>query len=81
MNIAPITRSKCQVFIVVNPYPSLTEFYWLSFADIARAFGEVGFEVLSNQHLEEVLETLQVQNGPFLIELRIRPAGVPRVRI
>ena len=61
--------------------PSLTEFNWPSFASIAKALGGDGFQVSSNDQLEEALEALKSRKGPFLIELRLDPANVPRMRI
>lgn len=57
--------------------PSLTEFHWTSFVDIAKALGGDGFEVRS----KDELEALKNRKGPFLIELRLDPVDVPRMRI
>jgi thiamine pyrophosphate-dependent acetolactate synthase large subunit-like protein len=61
--------------------PSLTEFHWPSFATIAKSLGGDGIEVRSNEELESAIEALKVRNGPTLIELRLDPADVPRMRI
>lgn len=61
--------------------PSLTEFNWPSFADIAKSLGGDGFQVHSKEQLEEALEALKNRKGPFLIELQLDPANVPRMRI
>ena len=61
--------------------PSLTEFSWPSFAEIAKALGGDGFEVRSNEQLEAALKALENRTGPFLIELRLDPADVPAMRI
>ncbi|MCX8226243.1 MAG: thiamine pyrophosphate-dependent enzyme, partial [Sulfitobacter sp.] len=61
--------------------PSLTQFHWPSFADIAESLGGEGFEVRSQELLEEALEALKNRKGPFLIELRLDPVDVPRMRI
>jgi acetolactate synthase-1/2/3 large subunit len=61
--------------------PSLTEFHWPSFVDIAKSLGGDGFEVRSKEQLEEALEALKNRKGPFLIELRLDPLDVPRMRI
>lgn len=61
--------------------PSLTEFNWPSFANIAKSLGGDGFEVRSKEQLEEALEALENRKGPFLIELKLDPANVPRMRI
>ncbi len=61
--------------------PSLTEFSWPSFAEIAKSLGGEGFEVRSNEQLDEALKALENRSGPFLIELRLDPADVPAMRI
>ncbi|MEP0963890.1 MAG: thiamine pyrophosphate-binding protein [Roseobacter sp.] len=61
--------------------PSLSEFQWPSFAEIAKSMGGEGFEVRSQQDLEEALKALETRKGPYLIELRLDPADVPRMRI
>lgn len=61
--------------------PSLTEFHWPSFAEIARSLGGQGFEVHSNADLETALVSLENRDGPVLIELRLDPHDVPRMRI
>ncbi|EPX78206.1 thiamine pyrophosphate-binding protein [Litoreibacter arenae] len=61
--------------------PSLTEFHWPSFAEIASSLGGEGVEVHSNADLEAALTALEGRKGPFLIELRLDPHDVPRMRI
>ncbi|SMX40196.1 thiamine pyrophosphate-binding protein [Octadecabacter ascidiaceicola] len=61
--------------------PSLTEFSWPSFAEIANALGGEGYEVRSNDELETALQALENRKGPILIELRLDPADVPAMRI
>jgi thiamine pyrophosphate-dependent acetolactate synthase large subunit-like protein len=61
--------------------PSLTEFHWPSFAKIATTLGGQGFEVRSNEELEAALAALGNRKGPVLIELRLDPNDVPRMRI
>ncbi|WP_299024112.1 thiamine pyrophosphate-binding protein [uncultured Sulfitobacter sp.] len=61
--------------------PSLTQFAWPSFAGIANALGGTGFEVRSGGDLDEALDQLARRSGPVLIELRLDPADVPRMRI
>ncbi len=61
--------------------PSLTEFHWPSFAGIATSLGGQGFEVHSTEELETALAALADRNGPVLIELRLDPHDVPRMRI
>lgn len=61
--------------------PSLTEFNWPSFAQIAKSLGGEGVEVTSEDELETALDALKKRNGPFLIELRLDPRDVPRMRV
>jgi thiamine pyrophosphate-dependent acetolactate synthase large subunit-like protein len=61
--------------------PSLTEFQWPSFVDIAKSLGGDGIEVRSEEQLAEAIVALENRSGPFLIELRLDPADVPRMRI
>jgi thiamine pyrophosphate-dependent acetolactate synthase large subunit-like protein len=61
--------------------PSLTEFHWPSFAEIAKSLGGEGAEVHSAEELETALVALESRKGPFLIELRLDPHDVPRMRI
>lgn len=61
--------------------PSLTEFHWPSFAEIAKSLGGEGAEVHSAEELETALVALESRQGPFLIELRLDPHDVPRMRI
>lgn len=61
--------------------PSLTEFHWPSFAGIATSLGGQGFEVHSDEELEVALASLATRKGPVLIELRLDPHDVPRMRI
>jgi thiamine pyrophosphate-dependent acetolactate synthase large subunit-like protein len=61
--------------------PSLTEFHWPSFAEIAKSLGGEGIEVHSEAELETTLVALKNRKGPFLIELRLDPHDVPRMRI
>jgi thiamine pyrophosphate-dependent acetolactate synthase large subunit-like protein len=60
--------------------PSLTEFHWPSFAEVATSLGGQGIEVRTNEELETALAALEVRKGPFLIELCLDPHDVPRMR-
>ncbi len=61
--------------------PSLTQFDWPSFAEIATSLGGQGIEVQSAEDLETAISALETRKGPVLIELRIDPNDVPRMRI
>lgn len=61
--------------------PSLTEFHWPSFAEIATSLGGTGYEVHSMEDLETALGALETRDRPVLIELKLDPHDVPRMRI
>ncbi len=61
--------------------PSLTEFNWPSFAEVARSLGGEGSEVSSKDELESAIKAMQARKGPFLMELKLDPNDVPRMRI
>ena len=56
-------------------------FEWPSFAETATALGGVGIEVTSMDELEAALERLDGVKVPALIELKLDPNDVPRMRI
>ncbi len=60
--------------------PSLTEFHWPSFAEIATSLGGQGIEVHSKAELETAVAALKTRKGPILVELRLDPHDVPRMR-
>lgn len=61
--------------------PSLTEFHWPSFAEVATSLGGQGVAVHNNDELEIALASIDTRDGPILIELRLDPHDVPRMRI
>jgi thiamine pyrophosphate-dependent acetolactate synthase large subunit-like protein len=61
--------------------PSLTEFHWPSFAQVATSLGGQGYEVRSLEQLDAALDALEGRKGPVLIELHLDPHDVPRMRI
>jgi acetolactate synthase-1/2/3 large subunit len=61
--------------------PGLSMFEWPSFAATATALGGVGIEVTSMDELEAALERLDGVKVPALIELKLDPNDVPRMRI
>ncbi|NEK22457.1 thiamine pyrophosphate-binding protein [Sulfitobacter sp. JBTF-M27] len=60
--------------------PSLSEFQWPSFAEVGTALGGQGFTVTSMEELETAVAALADRSGPKLIELRLDPNDVPRMR-
>ena len=67
-------------FIDKKMDPSLTEFHWPSFAEVAKALGAEGAIVRSDAELEEAIVAMDKRKGPFLMELRLDPHDVPRMR-
>lgn len=61
--------------------PSLTEFNWPSFAEIARALGGEGVQVTTPEELEQAIEAIDARKGPILVELKLDPNNVPRMRM
>ncbi len=61
--------------------PSLTEFHWPSFAQVATSLSGQGYEVRSLEQLDAALDALEGRKGPVLIELHLDPHDVPRMRI
>lgn len=60
--------------------PGLSEFQWPSFAALAAALGGRGIEVRSDEELEAAISALETRAGPTLVELRLDPHDVPRMR-
>ncbi|MCA0205511.1 MAG: thiamine pyrophosphate-binding protein [Proteobacteria bacterium] len=61
--------------------PGLTEFDWPSFAAVATALGGEGIAVESEEALEQALAAIPNRTRPLLIELKLDPEDVPRMRI
>ncbi|CTQ54503.1 Sulfoacetaldehyde acetyltransferase [Roseibium album] len=61
--------------------PGLSQFDWPSFADVATALGGQGLAVQSAEDLEIAIGAIETRNKPLLIELRLDPNDVPRMRI
>ncbi|MFK7854721.1 MAG: thiamine pyrophosphate-binding protein [Granulosicoccus sp.] len=90
-------RAKCDLIVVIcndsaygaehiqmldrNMDPSLTEFNWPSFAEIARSLGGEGVEVTSPEELELAIRAIDDRNGPIIVELKLDPNQVPRMRM
>ncbi|MDN3722271.1 thiamine pyrophosphate-dependent enzyme [Roseibium salinum] len=61
--------------------PSLTEFTWPSFAEMARSLGGEGLEVTSPEDLEVAIEAIRARKGAIVVELKLDPNNVPRMRM
>jgi thiamine pyrophosphate-dependent acetolactate synthase large subunit-like protein len=60
--------------------PGLSTFDWPSFASIATSLGGQGVRVASNADLDEAVGLIETRDKPLLIELRLDPNDVPRMR-
>lgn len=61
--------------------PGLSMFDWPSFAEVATALGGKGLLVQSADDLDAALHAIETRDCPLLIELRLDPEDVPRMRI
>jgi len=61
--------------------PGLSQFEWPSFADVATALGGKGIAVQSTEDLEVAIAAIDTRDRPLLIELKLDPNDVPRMRI
>lgn len=61
--------------------PGLAQFEWPSFANVATALGGRGICVRSAEDLEIATTAIETRDRPLLIELRLDPNDVPRMRI
>lgn len=61
--------------------PSLTEFDWPCFAGVATSLGGQGVLVTDDAGLDAALDAIATRDRPLLIELRLDPNDVPRMRI
>lgn len=68
-------------FVDRDMNPSLSQFEWPSFANVATALGGQGILVESDDQLDTAIQAIQTRNGPLLIELKLDPDDVPRMRI
>jgi len=61
--------------------PGLSQFDWPSFAAVATALGGQGLCVDSEESLDTALAAIATRTRPLLIELKLDPEDVPRMRI
>ena len=61
--------------------PGLSMFSWPSFAEVATSLGGQGIEVASPEDLELAMDAIGKRTKPLLIELKLDPNDVPRMRI
>ena len=60
--------------------PGLSRFHWPSFAQVGTALGGQGIEVASLDDLERAADAIAARDRPLLIELKLDPDDVPRMR-
>lgn len=60
--------------------PGLSVFEWPSFAEVATALGGQGISVTSAEELDAALAAIATRDRPLLIELKLDPMDVPRMR-
>ncbi len=68
-------------FVDRNIDPSLSQFEWPSFADVATALGGQGILVETEDQMTDAIKAIETRNRPLLIELKLDPDDVPRMRI
>ena len=68
-------------FVDRDMNPSLAQFQWPSFANVATALGGQGILVENDVGLDAALQAIQTRDRPLLIELKLDPEDVPRMRI
>jgi acetolactate synthase I/II/III large subunit len=61
--------------------PGLSQFEWPSFAEVATALGGEGIRVQSKDELDAAIAAIETRSLPLLIELRLDPNDVPRMRL
>ncbi|MEM9631494.1 MAG: thiamine pyrophosphate-binding protein [Pseudomonadota bacterium] len=61
--------------------PGLSMFDWPSFAAVATSLGGEGIAVNSADDLVDAIKAIETRDKPLLIELRLDPNDVPRMRI
>lgn len=60
--------------------PTISQFNWPSFAEVAIAMGGQGVTVENAADLDKAVQAIADRDGPLLIDLRIDPALVPRMQ-
>ena len=68
-------------FVDRDMNPSLAQFEWPCFAEVATALGGKGVLVRSPDELETAIQAIENRSGPLLVELKLDPDDVPRMRV
>ena len=61
--------------------PGLSQFNWPSFAAVGTALGGEGIEVSTEADLDRAIAAIKNRTKPLLIELKLDPNDVPRMRV
>lgn len=61
--------------------PGLSQFDWPSFAETATALGGTGVQVTSAADLDAAAAAIEARDRPLLIELKLDPDAIPRMRV
>jgi thiamine pyrophosphate-dependent acetolactate synthase large subunit-like protein len=64
-----------------NMDPGLTQFAWPSFSAVAEALGGTGVTVDSAEALDAALAAVTKRDRPILIDVRLDPNDIPRMRL
>ncbi len=68
-------------FVDRDMNPSMAQFEWPSFAEIATSLGGQGIVVDADDQLDACMQAIANRNRPLLIELKLDPDDVPRMRM
>ena len=61
--------------------PAISTFLWPSFAKVARALGGDGITIRGAEDFDLIEPAVAQTKGPLLIDLKLDPASVPRMRL
>mgnify|MGYP001158653249 FL=1 len=61
--------------------PTLSQFDWPSFAEVATTLGGTGFKIANEKDLDLAVKKLNELNGPVLFELFLDPEEMPRMKL
>ncbi len=61
--------------------PTLSQFDWPSFAEVATSLGGTGFKIANEKDLDLAVNQLNELNGPVLFELFLDPEKMPRMKL
>ena len=90
-------RTNCDLIVIVcndsaygaehthminkNMDPSIIQFNWPSFAEVAKSLGGDGIEVTSVAELEDAIKAIEKRTRPILVDLKLDINKVPPMRM